>query len=92
MTSGPSHILVLSKEGTGEGVIEQWRELLGPASVEEAKEQAPDRLVCEPDTKWKAVCVRNFYTFYSLFCDTCFPQMIWISARQGKYYYEILLL
>ena len=28
----------------GEGIIEEWRELLGPASVEDAKEQAPDSL------------------------------------------------
>ena len=43
MSSGPSHILILTKGETGEGIIEEWRSLLGPASVEEAKEQAPDR-------------------------------------------------
>lgn len=43
MSSGPSHVLVLSTADAGTGVIEQWRELLGPASVEEAKEKAPDR-------------------------------------------------
>ena len=43
MTSGPSVALVLTKGETGEGIIEEWRELLGPPSVEEAKESAPDR-------------------------------------------------
>ena len=43
MTSGPSHVLVLTKGETGDHVIEDWRELLGPASVEEAQEQAPER-------------------------------------------------
>ena len=45
MTSGPSVALVLTKGDTGEGIIEEWRELLGPPSVEEAKESAPDRFV-----------------------------------------------
>ncbi|ELT87722.1 hypothetical protein CAPTEDRAFT_96991 [Capitella teleta] len=44
MSSGPSHVLVLSKGETGEGIVEEWRELLGPPSVEEAKEKAPDSL------------------------------------------------
>ena len=43
MTSGPSHVLVLTKGDTGDHVIDDWRELLGPSSVEDAKEQAPDR-------------------------------------------------
>ena len=43
MTSGPSHILVLTKGETGEGIIEEWRDLLGPTAVEDAKEVAPDR-------------------------------------------------
>ncbi|XP_013400539.1 thioredoxin domain-containing protein 3 homolog isoform X1 [Lingula anatina] len=43
MSSGPSHVLVLTK-GSGEGIIQEWRDLLGPTSVEEAKEQAPDSL------------------------------------------------
>lgn len=45
MTSGPSHILVLTKGETGEGIIEEWRELLGPPTVEEAKDAAPERSV-----------------------------------------------
>ena len=43
MTSGPSRVLVVSKGETGEGVLEEWRDWLGPALVEEAKEEAPDR-------------------------------------------------
>lgn len=44
MTSGPSHVLVLSKEGeTDDSIIFDWRDLLGPPSVEEAREKAPDR-------------------------------------------------
>jgi len=29
---------------TGKGIIEEWRELIGPKSVEEAKEKAPESL------------------------------------------------
>ena len=47
MSSGPSYVLVLTKGETGEGIVEEWRSLLGPASVEEAKEQAPDRYEME---------------------------------------------
>lgn len=43
MSSGPSHILVLSQvEGTS-NVVPAWRELIGPADVEEAKNQKPER-------------------------------------------------
>lgn len=35
--------LVLSKGDTGEGVIDEFRELMGPADVELAKQDAPDR-------------------------------------------------
>ena len=37
--------LVISKGEAGEGVLENFRELLGPTSVEEAKESAPERCV-----------------------------------------------
>ena len=43
MTSGPSHVLILTKGERGEGIIDDWRELIGPTVVEEAKEQAPNR-------------------------------------------------
>ena len=35
--------LVLTKGDTGEGVVEDIRDLIGPKDVEEAKENAPDR-------------------------------------------------
>ncbi|XP_074646778.1 thioredoxin domain-containing protein 6-like isoform X3 [Tubulanus polymorphus] len=44
MISGPSHVLVLTKGETGENVIQDFRDLLGPKNVEEAKETAPDSL------------------------------------------------
>ena len=37
--------LVLTKGDTGEEVLEEIRELIGPASVDQAKEEAPDRYV-----------------------------------------------
>ena len=43
MSSGPSVILVITKGETGDTIIEEWRELIGPKAVEEAKEKAPDR-------------------------------------------------
>ncbi|ESO85411.1 hypothetical protein LOTGIDRAFT_107502 [Lottia gigantea] len=45
MSSGPSHVLVLTKGAETDGsVLKEWREMIGPTSVEEAKEQAPDSL------------------------------------------------
>ena len=41
--SGPCMTVVLSKGDTGEGVIDEFRELLGPADVEVAKQDAPTR-------------------------------------------------
>jgi len=35
--------LVLSKGDTGEGVIDEFRELIGPADVDLAKQDAPTR-------------------------------------------------
>ena len=43
MTSGPCIILVISKGDTGENIIEEWRDMLGPKDVELAKEEAPER-------------------------------------------------
>lgn len=45
MSSGPSHILVLSQiEGTA-NIIPAWREFIGPADIEEARRENPERLV-----------------------------------------------
>ena len=44
MSSGPSHVLVLSKGQADDSVITDWRALLGPPSVEDAKNIAPERL------------------------------------------------
>merc|ERR1711974_277331 len=44
ITSGPSHLLVLTTPGTGDTVVHDVRELLGPNNVEEAKEEAPDSM------------------------------------------------
>ncbi len=35
--------LVLTKGDTGEGVVEEIRDLIGPTDVEQAKEEAPER-------------------------------------------------
>ena len=39
--------LIISKGGTGEGVIPQFRDLIGPKDVNKAKEEAPERFVCQ---------------------------------------------
>ena len=41
--SGPCMTLVLTRGGSGEGVVEDIRKLLGPKDVEQAKEEVPDR-------------------------------------------------
>ncbi|KAL3853950.1 hypothetical protein ACJMK2_013244 [Sinanodonta woodiana] len=44
MTSGPSHILIITKGKTGQNIIKEFRDIMGPTDVEEAKEKAPDSL------------------------------------------------
>ncbi|XP_063955502.1 thioredoxin domain-containing protein 3 homolog isoform X20 [Lytechinus pictus] len=44
MASGPSKILVLTRGDTGEGVVTDIRNLLGPKDIEVAKEEAPESL------------------------------------------------
>nr|XP_054754229.1 thioredoxin domain-containing protein 3 homolog isoform X8 [Lytechinus pictus] len=44
MASGPSKILVLTRGDTGEGVVSDIRNLLGPKDIEVAKEEAPESL------------------------------------------------
>ncbi|XP_072034017.1 thioredoxin domain-containing protein 3 homolog isoform X3 [Amphiura filiformis] len=44
MSGGPSHVMVLTKGDTGEGVVHEIRALIGPKDIEVAKEEAPDSL------------------------------------------------
>ncbi|XP_068186203.1 thioredoxin domain-containing protein 6 isoform X2 [Antennarius striatus] len=51
MSSGPSHILVLSQaEGTA-NVVPAWREFIGPADMEEAKREKPESLRAQYGTQ-----------------------------------------
>lgn len=45
MSSGPSHILLLSQAEDSANVVPAWREFIGPADTEEAKREMPERLV-----------------------------------------------
>lgn len=45
MSSGPSHILVLSQAEGSANVVPAWREFIGPADTEEARREKPDRSV-----------------------------------------------
>lgn len=45
MSSGPSHILVLSQVEGSANVVPAWREFIGPADTEEARREKPERLV-----------------------------------------------
>ncbi|XP_016386652.1 thioredoxin domain-containing protein 6-like [Sinocyclocheilus rhinocerous] len=42
MSSGPSHVLLISKTEGCEDVIPAWREFIGPPDVEEARMQQPE--------------------------------------------------
>lgn len=44
VTSGPCRVLVLTKGETGEGVLELWRDIIGPFDAAVAKNEKPDRL------------------------------------------------
>ncbi|KAM4561193.1 thioredoxin domain-containing protein 6-like [Fundulus diaphanus] len=51
MSSGPSHILVLSQiEGTA-SVIPAWRQFIGPADIEEARREKPESLRAQYGTE-----------------------------------------
>ncbi|XP_043988414.1 thioredoxin domain-containing protein 6 isoform X5 [Gambusia affinis] len=51
MSSGPSHILVLSQiEGTA-NIIPAWREFIGPADIEEARRENPESLRAQYGTE-----------------------------------------
>lgn len=47
MSSGPSHVLVISQIEGSANVVPAWREFIGPADIEEARRNKPERLVTE---------------------------------------------
>lgn len=49
MSSGPSHILVLSQAEDSANVVPAWHEFIGPADTEKAKREMPERLVTGDD-------------------------------------------
>ncbi|XP_067300716.1 thioredoxin domain-containing protein 6 isoform X2 [Pseudorasbora parva] len=51
MSSGPSHVLVISKMEGCEDVIPAWREFIGPPDIEEAKTQQPESLRAQYGTE-----------------------------------------
>ncbi|XP_047457798.1 thioredoxin domain-containing protein 6 [Mugil cephalus] len=51
MSSGPSHILVLSQVEGLAGVVPAWREFIGPADIEEARREKPESLRAQYGTE-----------------------------------------
>uniref|UniRef100_A0A672QWF3 NME/NM23 family member 8 n=1 Tax=Sinocyclocheilus grahami TaxID=75366 RepID=A0A672QWF3_SINGR len=51
MSSGPSHVLVISKTEGCEDVIPAWREFIGPPDVEEARRTQPESLRAQYGTE-----------------------------------------
>nr|XP_015214595.1 PREDICTED: thioredoxin domain-containing protein 3 homolog isoform X1 [Lepisosteus oculatus]XP_015214596.1 PREDICTED: thioredoxin domain-containing protein 3 homolog isoform X1 [Lepisosteus oculatus] len=51
MSSGPSHVLVVSKPEGSEDVIPAWREFIGPTDVEEARREKPESLRAQYGTE-----------------------------------------
>ncbi|KAK7169547.1 hypothetical protein R3I93_005505 [Phoxinus phoxinus] len=51
MSSGPSHVLLISKMEDREDVIPAWREFIGPPDVEEARTQQPESLRAQYGTE-----------------------------------------
>lgn len=45
MSSGPSHVLILSRVEGLDTVVQAWRDFIGPADVEEARREKPERFV-----------------------------------------------
>ncbi|XP_034417360.1 thioredoxin domain-containing protein 6 [Cyclopterus lumpus] len=51
MSSGPSHILVLSQVESSANVVPAWREFIGPADIEEARRDKPESLRAQYGTQ-----------------------------------------
>ncbi|XP_066544492.1 thioredoxin domain-containing protein 6 isoform X2 [Amia ocellicauda] len=51
MSSGPSHVLVVSKPEGCDDVIPEWREFIGPTDVEEARREKPESLRAQYGTE-----------------------------------------
>ncbi|XP_063284788.1 thioredoxin domain-containing protein 6 [Pelobates fuscus] len=51
MSSGPCHVLIISKSGEDEDVIPTWREFIGPTDVEIAKKEKPESLRAQYGTE-----------------------------------------
>ncbi|CAJ1079236.1 thioredoxin domain-containing protein 6 isoform X4 [Xyrichtys novacula] len=51
MSSGPSHILVVSQAEDSANVVAAWREFIGPADIEEARREKPGSLRAQYGTQ-----------------------------------------
>uniref|UniRef100_A0A3Q1GPK2 Nucleoside diphosphate kinase B n=1 Tax=Acanthochromis polyacanthus TaxID=80966 RepID=A0A3Q1GPK2_9TELE len=51
MSSGPSHILVLSQTEDSANIVPAWREFIGPADIEEARREKPQSLRAQYGTE-----------------------------------------
>ncbi|XP_077437101.1 thioredoxin domain-containing protein 6-like [Vanacampus margaritifer] len=51
MSSGPSHILVLSQLENSSDVVQTWLRFIGPANIEDAKREMPDCLRAQYGTR-----------------------------------------
>ncbi|KAF3843101.1 hypothetical protein F7725_001950 [Dissostichus mawsoni] len=51
MSSGPSHVLVLSQVEGSANVVPAWREYIGPADIEEARREKPESLRAQYGTQ-----------------------------------------
>ncbi|XP_045909726.1 thioredoxin domain-containing protein 6 isoform X2 [Micropterus dolomieu] len=51
MSSGPSHILVLSQAEGSANIVPAWREFIGPADIEEARREKPESLRAQYGTQ-----------------------------------------
>ncbi|XP_043931813.1 thioredoxin domain-containing protein 6-like [Protopterus annectens] len=51
MSSGPCHVLIISKSDENDDVIPAWREFIGPTDVEVAKKEKPESLRAQYGTE-----------------------------------------
>ncbi|XP_028289447.1 thioredoxin domain-containing protein 6 [Parambassis ranga] len=51
MSSGPSHILVLSQMEDSDSIVPAWREFIGPTDIEEARRDKPESLRAQYGTE-----------------------------------------
>lgn len=95
-SSGPLHILLLTQPDSSANTVTAWLEFIGPADLEEARRDKPERSVYANDKPYKHISKsawtlslhQHLYILYSVYCrlimctETCFCILDWNSVNR----------